>query len=151
MDFVHIIVAGIVGTAFMTLFMYLLTFITERVMKVTQILGTMLTFRTTEEGGLSETKPAVIAGVIGHYCIGILFALCYLLLWRAGIGTPDLMYALLFGFLNGIAGITAWRVFFAIHPNPPDIKLKPYLLTLLAAHLVFALGVVYSFRLLQGL
>lgn len=135
----------------MTLFMYLLTFISKRVMKVTKILGTMLTFRTTAGGGLSESRGAAIAGVAGHYCIGIFFALCYFLLWRAGIGKPDLPDALLFGLINGIAGIAAWRLSFAIHPRPPVIKLKPYLVTLLIAHLVFALGVVYTFRFLQDI
>lgn len=129
--------------------MYLLTLITDRAMKVVKILGTMITFKTTPGGGLSDSSLAIMSGFIAHCLIGICFAVCYLLLWRRGIGSPDFVYALLFGFVNGLAGLLLWRVLFAVHPDPPGIALKPYLISLLIAHIVFAIVVVYTFRLLH--
>ena len=47
-----VIASGIVGTGLMTLYMHAMTLITGHVMKLTKILGTMLTFTTHSENKL---------------------------------------------------------------------------------------------------
>jgi hypothetical protein len=134
------IIIGIVGTALMTLFMYAMSYLTKRKVKVVKILGTMLTFQTTREKGLSNSASAILTGLIVHYIIGILFAIVYLFSLQHAIIVPSLLYSLIYGFIAGIIGIGFWRLFFLIHPNPPSVSLKTYLLDLVIGHVVFGLG-----------
>lgn len=144
-----IITAGIAGTAFMTLFLYLLAPLMHRQLKVVKILGTMLTNQTTPNSGLSERPPVIWVGVTVHYLIGVMFTFCYYFLWQSGIGKPDMKYGALSGFLTGLFGITVWRVFFWLHPNPPrTVSLPIYLLSLLIAHVIFGVFVHLTYRLL---
>lgn len=150
MDIQHIVIAGLVGTGVMTLFMYGMTFLTDRVMKVVKILGTMLTFQTTPDGRLSDSPTAIGVGIVAHYALGVIFALVYYALWRAGIGSPTFWNGALFGFVSGLVGILGWRIFFALHPRPPaTVPLKDYLITLLAGHVVFGIAVVVTYQLLS--
>lgn len=137
--------SGIIGTAVMTLFMYGMTFITDKVMKVTKILGTMLTCQTTDDRGLSESKTAIFTGIVAHYLIGIAFVFCYHILWFLGVGHPDFLNGLILGLASGILAVIFWFTFFAVHPFPPDVDLKSYLLTLFIAHFVFALTAVWAY------
>ncbi|MCF0040178.1 hypothetical protein [Dyadobacter fanqingshengii] len=137
--------SGIVGTAAMTLFMYGMTFITDKVMKVTKILGTMITCQTTDDRGLSESKTAIFTGIVAHYIIGIAFVFCYHILWFLGVGQPDFLNGLILGLASGMIAVMFWFTFFAVHPFPPDVDLKSYLLTLFLAHFVFALTAVWAY------
>ncbi len=150
MKLLDIIIAGMVGTALMTAFMYAMTFVTQRVMKVVKILGTMLTFRTTPDGRLSDSRGAIAVGLIAHYAVGVVFMLVYYWLWTLGIGRPDLRTSLLFGVVSGVVAIGIWYAFFAIHPRPPAISLPPYLFTLALAHIVFAVAAIETYRWLQA-
>lgn len=151
MELLNVIVSGIVGTVLMTVFMYGMTFLTDRVMKVTKILGTMLTFETSAMGHLSDSKRAITVGILAHYAIGIGFALIYYGLWSLGIGQPDLVSGIWFGISSGIAAVVFWYGLFALHPKPPAISLRPYLVTLFLAHIVFTYGVIGAYTLLQRL
>ena len=133
-----ILASGIAGTAVMTLFMYTLTFVTDRVMNVTKILGTMITCQTSDDGKLSNSSLAIIIGVLAHYAIGILFAYGYHMLWTLQVGEPGFWNGLLLGLVSGIFAVIFWFTFFAVYPFPPQIDLKKYLPTLFLAHFVFA-------------
>jgi hypothetical protein len=141
--------AGIAGTGAMTFFVYLVAYISKRRFKVVRILGTMLTFRTTIDKGLSLKPSTIIAGGIAHYKVGITFAAIYAWLWMHDIGAPDFANALLFGFVNGLLAVIAWWWFIALHPNPPLLPLPSYLFTIFLGHFIFALGVTGTYRLLQ--
>jgi hypothetical protein len=142
------IAAGIGGTAVMTAFIYILSYITQKRLKVVKILGTMLTFQTTPDKGLSESNFAIATGIIGHYLVGIIFSLIYHWLWSRGIGSPNLITCAVYGFISGVVGIGVWRLFFAIHPNPPAVPLKSYIISILTAHIFFGLGVWATIQLL---
>ena len=145
MKFLDAILASLAGTAAMTAFLYLLSYATHRVMKVIKILGTMLLFRTQPDGSLSDALSTKVVGTLAHYSIGAFFAIVYLALWDSGVGLISFSWSLLFGLANGIAGMFAWYFFFMVHPKPPLIKLKTYLLTLLVAHIVFACVTFYTY------
>src|SRR4051812_8688055 len=121
MKLLSAIISGIAGTAFMTLFMYVLSYITKRRLKVVKILGTMLTIYSNPEGKLSESNKAITVGILSHYGVGIFFSICYIILWRNNIGKPDLINAFIFGTINGIFGIFIWRLFLFLHPSPPKL------------------------------
>ena len=148
MKFIHVILASLAGTAAMTAFLYLLSYATHRVMKVIKILGTMLLFRTQPDGSLSDAFSTKVVGTIAHYGVGAFFAVMYLALWDSGLGLVSASWSFLFGLANGIVGMFAWYFFFLVHPNPPRIKLKTYLLTLIVAHIVFAFITFYTYYLI---
>ncbi|WP_347157862.1 hypothetical protein [Pontibacter chitinilyticus] len=149
MKFLHVLLAGIAGTAAMTAFLYLLSYATHRVMKVIKVLGTMLLFRTQPDGALSDAFSTKVIGTIAHYSIGAFFAVVYLALWDSGVGLVSASWSLLFGVANGVVGMFAWYTLFLVHPKPPLIKLKTYLITLVFAHLVFAFITFYAYYLLS--
>jgi hypothetical protein len=143
-----IILSGIAGTALMTLFMYLMSYATQKVMKVTKILGTMITMGNYGRGELKEQQFSIVTGIIMHYLVGIIFMFCYYQLWRIGFGGPNFLTGLIFGFASGVFAIGVWYAFFAIHPNPPAVPLRSYLFNLFLAHFIFVLGCFVSFRVL---
>jgi hypothetical protein len=148
MNILTAVVAGIGGTAVMTAFIYLLSYITQKRLKVVKILGTMLTFQTTPDKQTSEHSSAIVVGILGHYFVGIVFSLIYYWLWTNGIGKPDILTCAIYGFISGIVGIIVWRIFFAIHPNPPSVPLKDYIVSILIAHIFFGIGVWATHQLL---
>ncbi|MDX5437871.1 MAG: hypothetical protein LPK03_11785 [Pontibacter sp.] len=148
MKFLDAVVAGIAGTAAMTAFLYLLSFATHRVMKTVRILGTMLLNRTHSDGSLSELTGTKVAGTIAHYAAGIFFAVIYLALWDSEVGLITASWGLLFGLAHGLMAMVIWYFFFMLHPRPPLIKLRSYLITLVFAHLIFGLVTTYTYYLL---
>ena len=130
----------------MTFCMYMASYLFRKKMKVVKILGTMLTFKTRPEGQLSDNKFSIATGIVAHYLVGILFVIIYYLLWKNGIGKPDLIYGAIFGFASGLFGILIWHLFFLIHPKPPaNIHLKDYFIMLVVAHIVFGIIAAISF------
>ena len=132
---------GIVGTAVMTAVMYLIAYFTRDRFKVVKILGTMLTLQTTPEKGLSDKPSAITVGLIAHYLVGIGFAAIYEQLWSQGIISPNFINTTLLGLLNGIFGAIVWKVFISVHPNPPHIPLRSYLVAIIFGHVFFAYGI----------
>lgn len=147
MMLLYAILAGLAGTAAMTAFLYLLSYATRRALKVTKILGTMLTNSTQPGGSLSNTVNAVAVGIAAHYSIGALCALVYLALWDSGVGLVSASWGLLFGLAHGIVAMAGWYFFFMLHPRPPLIPLRTYLAALVFAHLIFGFVTAYTFHL----
>ncbi len=147
--FLVAVLTGISGTAMMTLFLYLVSYVTHKPLKVVKILGTMLTFRTTPGKGLSNSPLSIGIGILAHYLIGIAFAFVLILLCKNTLLEPTLTSVLVFGLLCGLFGIAVWKLFFILHPDPPHIPLKQYLIVLLLGHIVFGFGIwiVYVFLL----
>ena len=139
--FLDTFIAGIVGTACMTLGMYTLAGITSDHFKVVKVLGTMLTNQTTEDGGLSNATSAITVGLLAHYLVGIGFSFVYTWLWREEIMEGTFQAATLMGFVNGLIGAAGWRVYFAIHRRPPDMPLPKYLLAIALGHILFGQGI----------
>ena len=145
MQVIVIIVAGIAGTDVMTAFVYFLAALVDQRLKVIRVLGTMLTNQTTNHKGLAYNSKTMITGTIAHYMVGIGFAFVYYWLWLNGIGSPSLSSAILFGFINGIVAVAGWKTFISLHPDPPVLPIKMYLLSILISHVFFAVGVVLCF------
>ncbi len=143
------VLSGIGGTALMTLFVYAVSIITHKRLKVVKILGTMLTYQTTPDKGLSDSPLAIATGIIAHYAVGIIFALTFMLLWDFNIGQPTLPYGLVYGFICGTIGIGIWKIYLDVHSDPPAISVKPYLITILIGHIVFGAGVIATYKILE--
>lgn len=144
MKLLYAILGGLAGTAAMSAFLYLLSFATHRVMKVIKILGTMLTNRTQPDGSLSDAVSTKVYGTAAHYLMGIIFALFYLALWNSGVGLVNASWGFLFGLAHGLFAMFLWYLFFLVHPRPPIIALRTYLVTLIFAHIVYGMVLTYT-------
>jgi hypothetical protein len=120
MNIITAIAAGIGGTAVMTAFIYLLSYITKKRLKVVKILGTMLTFQTTPDKQTSEHSSAIVVGIIGHYLVGIIFSLIYYWLWTNGIGKPDFIAVL---YMVSSAALSALLYGVSSSPSTPTRQL----------------------------
>lgn len=143
------IFSGICATAAMTGMANLLARITGRRWQVVRILATMLT-TTPENGKLTRRPSAMLTGTIVHYLIGILFALCYAWAYSRhllSIGLPDF---LLYGLCIALLAVIVWRGFIALHPHPPYIPVRSFLLVIAIGHLLFVLVLFCGVHLLSG-
>jgi len=146
MIFLLIITAGVLATLVMT-GLYMVSWVTGKPLKVIKILGTMLSSQTTPTGEPSGKPSAILTGIVAHYLIGIGFAWTFYLLWRQEIVRFTPGDGLWFGFWAGVVGIIIWRIFFALHPRPPrQVPLGWYLPTLLVAHVLFGLVLVWIYQ-----
>ncbi|CDF78632.1 conserved hypothetical membrane protein (DUF2938) [Formosa agariphila KMM 3901] len=73
-----------------------------------------------------------------HFGIGLVFLLVYFLFRNIFPNGPELVYALIFGFLAGLLGVVGWRLMFALHDNPPQFPKFPFYVQLVGAHIVFS-------------
>lgn len=151
MPILAIIISGIVGTLVMTGIIFFISLVNNKAMKVPRLLGTLITFSTTPDGGLCRTPRCLSIGTMAHYGMGILFVFCYYLLWQLGIGKPTVLYALIFGAFHGILAVLIWWLFFKVHPHPPTLNLPDYLLSILVGHLFFALSGIICFNMINQL
>ena len=137
------ILAGLAGTLAMTSFAEITAHLLKKPYFVVIILATMLPFKKD----LSPPKASTyILATILHYAIGVGFAYAYLWLMLKGIITNNTLTALLYGIAIGIIAIIGWRVFFAIHPNPPRIK-PIYFAMIWMGHIVLSIIGAGVFRL----
>ncbi len=143
MDYM-IIMAGIIGTLAMTLFVELIARLSGKPFRVIRVLAEMLRFG--RDLNRSQRRTLFVGATILHYAIGVSFAFCYRLAIDHDILGPTWKDALLFGAAAGLVGIAGWRLFFAIHPKPPEINLFQFLTVIWLGHLVFACGMFLHVR-----
>jgi hypothetical protein len=140
-EFIKItIVAGIMATTVMTMFVILIGWLTRKRLNVIRILGTMLTSQTLPDGECSTSLTAVFIGLIAHYGVGFFFTAIYISLWSHEILPIDTFTTSTIGLISGIIGIAVWRAYFSLHKHPPLVPMKLYLTTILFAHVLFALA-----------
>lgn len=94
---------------------------------------------------LDKTQSQAL-GWLGHYGVGLLFALVYVELWRSGKLKPDWKTNLWLGGISGLLAVAVWKTAFKLHPLPPSLSFNKYYLQLVPAHVVFALfaGIGYQ-------
>jgi hypothetical protein len=86
MNVVAAIVAGLVGTAAISMLMALGPRMGMPKMAIWEMLGSMF-----------DPQGNNTLGWIAHFMIGVIFALVYAALWAAGLGAPTLLWGVLFG------------------------------------------------------
>lgn len=136
MKLVKILIAGIVGTSFMTLYSYAMSK-KEKQQYVEPVLLNKLIGRSENLPDIEneETHPA---GWLAHYGVGILFVMAYWLIWRKALQSPGLTKALVIGAFSGGVAIAAWKIMFASNANPPKNNRYGYHRQLFYAHLIFS-------------
>ena len=133
MNIVGAIVAGLAGTAAMTVLMYLAPMMGLPKMDIIGMLGSMFT---------SNKGTATILGLVTHFMMGGIFAIIYALLWSLGIGSPTWLWGLIFGAVHGVVAIVTMPLMARMHPRPPEME--GGMLTMLGqlmGHMVYGLVV----------
>ncbi|HEY0741851.1 MAG TPA: hypothetical protein VGD40_10325 [Chryseosolibacter sp.] len=139
-----IIMAGIIGTLTMTLFIEVVARVSGKPFRVIHILADMLRFG--QEFNHGQRRRIFFLATILHYAIGVGFAFCYNFLLDSKYISSSWGDAVLFGASAGIVGILGWRLFFVVHPDPPVMNLFQYLTVIWLGHLVFACGLFLHVR-----
>ena len=138
MNFVATIVAGLVGTAAMTILMMLAPMMGMPKMDIVGMLGSMFT---------PNQGPAKIIGLIVHFMMGVIFAIIYALVWHLGLGAATWLWGLIFGFVHGLIAVMAMPMMMKTHPRPPKMAPGPKMMMgQIMGHLLFGLvtALVYA-------
>ncbi|WP_183566007.1 hypothetical protein [Mucilaginibacter sp. SP1R1] len=141
----EILAGGITGTTFMTLFSYLISLADGENFSEPERLG-QLAGRLIPK---LDKQQSQALGWLGHYGVGLLFALVYVELWRRGKLKPDLKTNLWLGGLSGLLAVVVWKATFKMHPLPPSLSFNKYYLQLVPAHLVFAVFAGIGYQILK--
>ncbi len=133
MNVIGAIIAGVVGTAVMTILMYVAPMMGMPKMDIIGMLGSMIT---------TDKRQATGLGLAMHMMMGILFALVYALLWSAGVGGATALWGIVFGAIHTIAVLIVMPMMMRVHPRPPEMDSGPMtMMGQLVGHMVFGLVV----------
>ena len=140
-----IVLAGVVGTTFMTLYSYLISKKEKQQFTEPVLLDKLI--RTA--GNLPEINNDKVhpAGWLAHYGIGIVFVICYRVLWHRSLKSPGILKGLVAGAASGIVAIVAWRIMFEANRNPPHNDRYKYYRQLFVAHLIFSTSAMFGYKL----
>ena len=144
-----IVIAGIIGTTFMTLYSYGKAK-KENQQYVEPVLLNELIDNSSTLPDLNNERSHP-AGWGLHYGAGILFVIAYWLIWRKALERPSLPRIIIIGSVSGVTGIMVWKTLFAHHENPPGNNRYGYYRQLFTAHIVFALSAMVSYKALNYL
>jgi hypothetical protein len=140
-----ILTAGITGSTFMTLFSYLVSVADDENYSEPERLGQLADRLLLK---LSKEQCQAL-GWLGHYGVGMLFALVYVELWRRRWPKSSIKNNLIVGGISGIIAIAIWKTTFKMHPLPPALSFNKYYLQLVPAHVVFAVFAGIGYQLLK--
>jgi len=143
-----ILVAGIIGTTFMTVFSYLIANKEEEQYREPELLNSLID-RSKYLPSIRNKKTHP-AGWAAHYIIGILFMLSYKMLWHKALKKPSITKTIIIGSASGAVGIVSWKIFFSQHDNPPHNDRYGYYRQLFFAHIIFSASAVLTYRQLSS-
>jgi Na+/proline symporter len=137
-----VIVAGITGTTFMTLFSYLVSLADDENYSEPERLGQLVNRLAPK---ISKEQSQLL-GWLGHYAVGLLFSMVYVELWRRRQPKSSVRNNLMIGAISGLIAVAIWKTTFKLHPLPPALSFNKYYLQLVPAHVVFAVfaGIGYQ-------
>lgn len=126
MNVLGAILAGLAGTAIMTMLMYLAPLMGMPKMDIIRMLGSMFTSSrgvATGQDTVSDSNQGLTIGLglVIHLMMGVVFALIYALLWGLGVGSPTWIWGLIFGAVHGVVAIAMMPVMMRMYPNPPQM------------------------------
>jgi len=139
-----ILVAGIIGTTFMTMFSYLIADKEDEQYREPELLNSLID-RSKYLPAISNKKTHP-AGWCAHYLVGILFMISYRILWYNALRRPSIVKSIIIGAASGGIGILSWKIFFSQHDNPPHNYRYGYYRQLFFAHIVFSSFAIMSYK-----
>lgn len=146
MKIFSLVSAGITGTACMTLFTQLAFYILKTQYHVVRILASMLIIKKPATLDSRPSFASYAVATVIHYAIGVLFVFGYHWLTIRSILETTFSHGVLFGTVIGTVGIVGWTIFFAVHPDPPPVRLPTYLSVIWVGHIILSLVMFYVLR-----
>ncbi|MGN6396836.1 MAG: hypothetical protein ACTHMI_14795 [Mucilaginibacter sp.] len=141
----EIVISGIAGTTFMTLFSHLVSAADGENFSEPERLG-QLAHRLIPK---IDKKQSQALGWLGHYGVGLLFAMVYVELWRRRRPKSSIKNNLVVGGISGLIAVAIWKTTFSLHPLPPRLSFNKYYAQLVPAHVIFAVFAGIGFQLLN--
>lgn len=137
MELLRFIIAGIVGTSFMTLYSYITSSYRNKHFREPELLNYLVDHSNFLS--LNPVKNSLVGWLI-HYGIG--FILLFLVLFFLSITNVDISFysSLIIGVVAGVIGIVGWQILFILTSRPPKIELKKFYLHLIIAHVIFTVS-----------
>lgn len=134
------IIAGLIGTAVMTMLMYIAPLMGLPEMDIVRLLGSMFT---------ADATAVLVLGVIIHFMMGAIFGLIYAWLWTK-IGKPDVLWGLIFGAVHGVIAVAMMPIISSIHPRTTIAVTALFAMGLIIGHIVFGIVDALVYRALSG-
>lgn len=138
-----ILVAGVIGTTFMTLYSYWRSKKENEQYVEPVMLNKLIQKSETLPPIEDEDTHPVGWGL--HYAAGVAFVAAYWLIWRRALQKPTPLRIAVTGSVSGIVGILVWKVLFASHHNPPYNNRTGYYRQLFVAHIIFSLTALTAY------
>lgn len=133
-------ISGALATTIMTGFSYLVSNLFKEQFREPQMLSYLFVESLTHK----KENPPPLLSYLMHFIVGWVFSLFFEFVWRPNVQLRPSTNGLAFGTLCGIVGIGVWKTSFELHPDPPKTRIRPYLLHLMLAHLVFGITLTES-------
>lgn len=146
-EFSFILTTAFFATLAMTLFSYLMSQTFHQNFREPQLLNLLLD--KLPHADFQVAKEHVIGWTI-HFSIGFLFVFIFFQLRKIFSYDLSLATGIIFGTIAGLFGAIAWRLFFALHPNPPQVKKWHFLFHLIFAHIVFGGVMIWSLKMFNS-
>jgi di/tricarboxylate transporter len=140
-----IVLAGVVGTTFMTLYSYIISKKEKQEFTEPILLNKLIDGSENLPDIADEDKHP--AGWLAHYGIGVLFVIAYWIVWRRALRSPGIVKGLLIGAASGIVAIISWKLMFAANDDPPQNDRYKYYRQLFYAHLIFSVFALFGYKL----
>jgi len=138
-----IFAASTIAIILMTLFSFILSVIRKKQFTEPVILNDLL--RPSNAPGIQNYRHPL--GWIIHYVVGLVFVICYHLLWSQDLVAPTVFNGAMLGAACGLIGIAGWHITLSIHPHPPVIDLKEFYVQLFFAHVIFGIVATLTYTL----
>lgn len=130
-----LIITSFIATSVMTLFSYIVSWITQQPYKEPLLLAVLL-----NNFHVSDNKTSRTIGWSLHYLLGLLFVLAYDAIVRLEWLPISWTGALLYGTIIGIIGIIGWIIMFRMSYTKPKMSYRVFYTQLFVAHVIFALA-----------
>ncbi|GGB64170.1 hypothetical protein GCM10007424_00010 [Flavobacterium suaedae] len=143
-----IIIAGVAGTVFMSLYSYLKSKKEKQIYVEAELLNRLID--KSENFPKIKNKKVNPYGWIIHTGAGILFVSAYHLAIKNKLLDKDLLSSMLaFGSVSGAVGIITWELTFLQHKNPPYNNRSGYYSQLFIAHIIFSVFATTTYNYLN--
>lgn len=142
-----IILAGVAGTTFMTLYSYYRANKEKQQYREPVLLNKLINRSHVLPNKIDDNHPA---GWVTHYAIGILFVAAYYLFWKRALHYPTALKIAVIGGTSGIIAIGSWKLMFTVNPNPPQNNRYGYYRQLFVAHIIFSASALILYKISES-
>lgn len=141
-----ILISGIAGTVFMTLFLRSKSSYKQEFMPPVLLNKSI---DNAPDFPDIKNKKANPTGWILHYLTGIGFMAAYRFLGKKFLNHPTIEKIGISAVINGSMGVFIWGKLFQIHPSPPQNNRSSYFKYLFTAHIIFTITSLLTYETLN--